>query len=162
MNMPQSALDDIDRRIHRELQSNARTSNVDLADAVGLSPSPCLRRVRALEEGGVIRGYVALVDAAAVGLPVSVFVRVTLEKQVEHDLDAFEDAVRAREEVMECYLMTGDSDYHLRVVVPDIPAYERFLKDHLTRIPGVANIRSSFALKQVIYRTAMPLRRAGR
>ena len=131
------------------LQGNARLSNVDLAGQVGLSQSPCLRRVRNLEQGGVIKGYVALVDQQAVGLPVSVFVSVSLERQVERALETFEAAIRARPEVMECYLMTGDADYLLRVVAADLTAYERFLMDHLTRIEGVASIRSSFALKQV-------------
>ncbi|MCH7711479.1 MAG: Lrp/AsnC family transcriptional regulator [Proteobacteria bacterium] len=102
-------------------------------------------------------GYVALVDAAAVGLPVSVFVQVTLERQIEAALETFEAAVKQRPEVMECYLMTGDADYLLRVVVSDLPTYEAFLKDHLTRIPGIANIKSSFALNQVKYRTSLPL-----
>lgn len=150
-------LDAIDRRILEVLQEDARISNVDLAARVNLSPSPCLRRVRALENAGVLKGYVALVTPEAVGLQLNVFVRVTLERQVEQALDAFESTVRDRPEVMECYLMTGDSDYHLRVVVADVPAYERFLKDHLTRIPGLANIQSSFALKQISYRTALPL-----
>ncbi len=155
--MAEIELDAVDRRILGELQRNARISNTALAEAVSLSPSPCLRRVRALEERGVIKQYVTLVDPAAVGLQLNVFVRVTLAQQIEHSLEVFEQAIRERPEVMECYLMTGDSDYHLRVVVPDIPAYERFLLDHLTRVPGVANIRSSFALKQVSYRTALPL-----
>lgn len=155
--MAETPLDDIDRRILAELQRNGRISNAALAEAVNLSPSPCLRRVRALEERGIIRQYATLIDPAAVGLPLNVFVRVTLAQQIEHNLEIFEKTIRQRPEVMECYLMTGDSDYHLRVVVPDLPAYERFLMDHLTRIPGVANIRSSFALKQVSYRTALPL-----
>ena len=138
-------------------------SNVDLAGEVGLSPSPCLRRVRTLEERGVIRRYVTLLDQAAVGLPVSVFVNVALERQVESALEIFEDAVQRRPEVVECYLMTGGADYLLRVVVTDIAAYERFLMDHLTRIPGVRSIQSSFALKQVAYRTALPIAdRAGK
>lgn len=151
------ALDEIDRRILALLQEEARLPNVDLAGKVGLSPSPCLRRVRALERRGAIRRYVTLVDPAAVGLPISVFVAVTLEKQVETELERFEVAVRKRPEIMECYLMTGESDYLLRVVVKDLVAYERFLMDHLTRIKGVASIKSSFALKQVQYRTALPL-----
>jgi Lrp/AsnC family leucine-responsive transcriptional regulator len=150
-------LDDIDRRILAVLQANARTTNVELAAAVGLSPSPCLRRVRDLEARGVLRAYAALVDPAAVGLGVSVFVQVTLERQVEEGLGRFERAVLERPEVMECYLMTGDADYLLRVVVADLPAFERFLLEHLTRIPGVASIKSSFALKQVKYTTALPL-----
>ena len=155
--MPQKSLDEIDRRILAVLQDNARVANVDLARRVGVSASPCWRRVRELEESGVISRYVTLVEPAALGLQVSVFVQVTLEKQIEAALEHFESAVLARPEVMECYLMTGDADYHLRVVVEDLPAYERFLMDHLTRVPGIANIRSSFALKQVKYTTALPL-----
>src|SRR5262245_4603019 len=147
--MLQPDLDAIDRRILAKLQEDARIANVDLAREVGLSPSPCLRRVRDLEERKVIRSYVTLVDPADVGLGVSVFVQVSLERQIERALEVFEAAVRARPEVMECYLMTGDADYLLRVVVTDLPAYERFLMDHLTRIAGVASIKSSFALKQV-------------
>ena len=150
-------LDAIDRRILTELQGNARISNAELAEAVGLSPSPCLRRVRALEAAGVIKGYAALLDAAEVGLPISVFVQVTLERQIERALEAFETAIQDRPEVMECYLMTGDADYLLRVVVSDLNAYERFLKEHLTRVSGVASIKSSFALNQVKYSTALPL-----
>ncbi|MCH8091257.1 MAG: Lrp/AsnC family transcriptional regulator [Proteobacteria bacterium] len=155
--MPDSDLDAIDRRILDRLQEDGRVSNVELANDVGISSSPCWRRVRELEKRGVISGYVALVDAAAVGLPVSVFVQVTLERQIETALETFEAAVKARPEVMECYLMTGDADYLLRVVVSDLPTYEAFLKDHLTRIPGIANIKSSFALNQVKYRTSLPL-----
>ena len=155
--MPDTGLDAIDRRILDRLQENGRVSNVELANDVGISSSPCWRRVRELERRGVISGYVALVDAAAVGLPVSVFVQVTLERQIEAALETFEAAVKARPEVMECYLMTGDADYLLRVVVSDLPTYEAFLKDHLTRIPGIANIKSSFALNQVKYRTSLPL-----
>ena len=150
-------LDLIDRRILENLQDDARMRNVDLAGKVGLSPSPCLRRVGNLEQTGVIRGYATLLDAEAVGLPVSIFVSVTLEKQVERALKIFEKHIRARPEVMECYLMTGDADYLLRVVTADLAAYEKFLIGHLTRIPGVASIKSSFALKQVAYRTALPI-----
>ena len=155
--MPGQARDTIDARILEALQEDARISNVELARKVGLSPSPCLRRVRALEAAGVIRRSVTLLDPRAIGLPVSVFINVRLEKQVERALEVFESAVRRRPEVMECYLMTGEADYLLRVVVPDLDAYQRFLMDHITRIPGVASIRSSFALRQVQYRTAMPL-----
>jgi Lrp/AsnC family leucine-responsive transcriptional regulator len=152
-----SELDEIDLRILAELQENARISNVDLASAVGLSPSPCLRRVRELEASGVIRGHVTLLDPNRLGLGVSVFVNVSLERQVEDALETFEAAVTRRPEVVECYLMTGNADYLLRVVVPDLPAFERLMIDHLTRIPGVSNIRSSFSLKQVKYRTQLPL-----
>lgn len=155
--MPKIELDAIDRKIIACLQENARISNVELAEAAGLSPSPCLRRVRALEDAGVIKGYVALVDPAVVGMHVNIFVRVSLERQTEEIIDKFERAIGNRREVMECYLMSGDTDYHLRVVVPDLLSYEQFLKNHLTRIPGIANIKSSFALRQVTYRTALPI-----
>ncbi len=155
--MPRSQLDRIAWRILDRLQSDARISNADLAREVGLSPSPCLRRVRELEQSGVIKDYVTLLEPAGIGLPISVFVQVTLERQVERALETFERAMLGRPEVMECYLMTGDADYLLRVVVADIEAYETFLKEHLTRVPGVAGIKSSFALNQVKYRTALPL-----
>ena len=155
--MQKVALDAIDRRILDALQENARISNADLARDVGLSASACSRRVRELEETGVIQRYATLVDPVIAGMPVSVFVNVTLERQVEPDLESFEAAIQALPEVMECYLMTGGSDYLLRVVASDVAAFRRFLMDHLTRIPGVANIRSSFALNQVKYRTALPL-----
>ncbi|MET0680872.1 MAG: Lrp/AsnC family transcriptional regulator [Burkholderiales bacterium] len=155
--MPDEPLDAIDRTILDRLQDHARLSNVELARAVNLSPSPCLARVRRLEERGLIRRYVTLLDPVKLGLTVSVLVQVTLEKQIEPALQAFEKAIRARPEVMECYLMTGDADYLLRVVVPDVPAFERFILDFLSRVPGVGNIKSSFALKQVKYQTALPL-----
>jgi uncharacterized protein (TIGR00730 family) len=127
-------------------------SNVELARAVGLSPSPCLARVRALEQAGFISRYVSLLDALKVGLKVSVFIQVALERQVEKALEVFENAILERPEVMECYLMTGEADYLLRVVVPDIQALEEFILRFLSRVPGVGNIKSSFALKQVKYR----------
>ena len=150
-------LDRTDYRILHHIQNNARISNVELAEAVGLSPSPCLRRVKALEEAGVIRRYAGIVDPGAVGLPISIFVNVSLERQERSQLEDFEERIRSYPEVMECYLMTGTSDYLVRIVVPDLQAYERFLADKLTRIPGVANIQSSFALKQVVYNTELPL-----
>ena len=153
-------IDEVDAEILRHLQENARISNVRLARAVGLSPSPCLRRVQALQDKGVIRRYVTLLDPAAIGLGVSVFVQVTLERQVEHALEVFERTILARPEVMECYLMTGNADYLMRIVVADVTAYEKFLKEHLTRAPGVASINSSFALNQVKYGTALPLPQA--
>jgi DNA-binding Lrp family transcriptional regulator len=150
-------LDATDWKILRLLQSDARMSNVDLARQVGLSPSPCLNRVRALEQSGYISRYVSLLDALRVGLKVSVFIQVTLEKQIKPALETFERAIRDRPEVMECYLMTGDADYLLRVVVPDLQAVEHFILNFLSHVPGVGNIRSSFALKQVKYQTALPL-----
>ncbi len=155
--MPETTLDATDWKILARLQEDARLSNVDLAAAVHLSPSPCLNRVRALEADGIIRRYVTLLDPLELGLRVSVFIQVTLERQVESALEVFERAIKSRPEVMECYLMTGDADYLIRIVVTDVQALERFILDFLTRIPGVGNIRSSFALKQVKYQTALPL-----
>ncbi|MSQ86569.1 MAG: Lrp/AsnC family transcriptional regulator [Alphaproteobacteria bacterium] len=155
--MPKITLDDTDIRLLRILQENARLSNVELAERVGLSASPCLRRMRQLEDSGVIKGYMTLIDQNVIGLPVSVFISVTLKEQSERALDEFEGRIRALPEVMECYLMTGTADYLLRVVTADLAAYERFLKEHLTRIPAIASIQSSFALKQVSFRTALPL-----
>jgi DNA-binding Lrp family transcriptional regulator len=114
--------------------------------------------VRRLEEAGLISKYVALLDPLKLGLSVSVFIQIRLEKQVERALEVFEAAIGKYPEVMECYLMTGDADYLIRVVVPDVPALERFIVDELSKIPGVANIRSSFALKQVKYKTVLPIR----
>ncbi len=151
------AMDDTDWRILAALQDDARLTNADLAERVFLSPSPCLRRVRDLEQAGLIRRYVTLLDPLKLGLTVSVFIQVSLEKQMRGALDTFENAVLARDAVMECYLMTGDADYLLRVVVPDMQSLERFIVDYLAKIPGVSNIRSSFALKQVKYKTALPL-----
>ena len=149
-------LDSIDWKILSVLQDNARIPNVDLADRVNLSPSPCLARVRTLEREGFIKRYVTLLKSEAVGLGVSVFVQVRLERQVEASLNTFEKAVTARPEVMECYLMTGASDYLLRVVVSDLQEFQIFVTD-LSKIPGVGNIQSSVALKQVKYKTALPL-----
>ena len=155
--MPSIELDDLDRKILAELQKNARISNVELARTVGLSPSPCLRRVKTLEKLGVIDGYVSLLNQSAVGFPVSVFVNVTLERQIEAALEHFENEIKKRPEVVECYLMTGDADYLLRVVTGDLQDYQQFLVNYLTRIPGVRSIKSSFSLKQVSFRTALPL-----
>ena len=160
--MLRTSLDRTDLDILRELQHNARLSNVELAKRVHLSPSPCLARVRALERRGVINRYVALVDPVAVGLGLSVFIQVSLERQAEKPLEQFQSAVSRFPEIVECYLMTGDSDYLLRVVVPDVQSLEKFMLNGLTRISGVANIRSSFALKQVKYDTALPLPPADR
>jgi len=149
-------LDSIDWRILSVLQDDARLANVDLAEKIHLSPSPCLARVKSLEREGFISRYVTLLNPQAVGLGVSVFVQVRLEKQVEASLTTFEKAIAARQEVMECYLMTGSSDYLLRVVVSDLQEFQRFVTD-VSKIPGVGNIQSSVALKQVKYKTALPL-----
>ncbi|WP_447884370.1 Lrp/AsnC family transcriptional regulator [Serratia fonticola] len=150
-------LDRTDVAILNSMQTNSRITNAELARSVNLSPTPCFNRVKAMEELGIIIGQVTLLEPAVLGLHVNVFIQVSLEKQVEGALSNFERAIDQRPEVMECYLMTGDADYLLRVLVPDIRALERFILDHLTKIPGVANIRSSFALKQVRYKTALPL-----
>lgn len=155
--MPMQRLLEVDVQILARLQQNARLSNIALARAVGLSPSACLRRVRALEEQGYVRKFVTLLDPVRLGLGASIFIQVSLDKKDEPTLRGFEQAIASRSEVVECYLMTGDSDYLLRVVVPDVHAFERFLMDHLTKIRGIASIKSSFALKQVKYTTALPL-----
>lgn len=155
--MPDHKLDEIDRRIVRLLQTDGRMSNQDLADKVGLSPSPCARRVRLLEEAGIIQGYVALVDQDKLGLPVSVFASIKLERQREEELDRFGVAVARWPEVADCYLMTGPRDYLLRIIVSDLAAYERFLKEKLTRLDNVASIESSFALGQVKRSFSVPL-----
>ncbi len=155
--MSELRFSEIDVEILRLLQRAARQSNVDLAKKVGLSPSACLRRNRALEKLGVIRDYVTLLDPKQLGLGASVFVQVTLERKDETSLKRFETAIGKHSDVVECYLMTGDSDYLLRVVVPDVAAFERFIMQHLAKIPGIGSIRSSFALKQVKYTTALPL-----
>jgi len=155
--MPNHTLDLTDVKILRELQNEAKLSNVELAGRVHLSPSPCLARVRRLEQVGIISRYVTLLEPHALGLGVSVFIQIRLERQIETALETFEQAMLRHAEVMECYLMTGEADYLIRVVVPDVPALERFILDVLSQIPGVANIRSSFALKQVKYKTALPL-----
>jgi Lrp/AsnC family leucine-responsive transcriptional regulator len=155
--MPIHELDAIDRNVLLHLQSDGRVTNQDLAAEVGLSPSPCLRRVRQLEADGIITGYVALVDPDKVGLGVSAFVRVRLSQQDDRHLATFETAIAAFPEVMECYLMTGEADYQLRVLVESLAAFEDFLRHKLTRIAGVSQVTSSFALRPVVYRTALPL-----
>ena len=150
-------LDALDLRILRELQADASVSNVVLAQRVGLSPSPCLARVKALEREGVIRQVVALLNAQVLGLHLNVFISISLKQQTRASLEAFEAKVCAREEVMECYLMTGDADYLIRVAVADMAALERFILEQLSPMKEVEKIRSSFALKQVRYKTALPL-----
>jgi Lrp/AsnC family leucine-responsive transcriptional regulator len=150
-------LDAIDIRILCELQRDGSLTNVELASRVNLSPSPCLARVKRLEKIGVISRRVTLLDARRLGLKVVVFISVSLDKQRRETLDTFERRIASLPQVMECYLMSGDADYLLRVVVPDVEALERLIIDQITRIPGVASIRSSFALKQVLYSTALPL-----
>ena len=150
-------LDAIDVKILRALQDNARLSNVQLASEVGLSPSPCLVRVRALEESGLIGKYVALLDPGRLGLKMSVFIQISLGNQTENALEIFQSAINDYPEVMECYLMTGDADYLLRVVVADVDALRDFILNKLSTIEGIANIRSSVAISQVKYVTALPI-----
>ena len=152
-------LDKIDLSILDYLQRDGRATTVELSEAAGLSPSPCHRRQKMLEESGVITGYVALLDQDRVGLPINVMVSVELIGQTQEHLEAFEAGVSDLPEVMECTLLTGSSDYLLRVVATDLGAYEEFLRTRLTRLPGVRGVRSAFALKRVIYRTNLPLKR---
>ena len=155
--MPNNKIDTIDLRIFHELQQCGKISKVDLAGRVGLSPSPCLSRVRALEQKGIIDRYVALVKPDRVGLLINVFIQVTLERQVEKVMETFEAKMEAYPEVMECYLMTGNSDYLIRLLVSDIKTLEAFIVQKLSTIDGVLNIQSSFALKQVKYKTELPI-----
>ncbi len=150
-------LDAVDIRILDELQADAGLSNIELARRVHLSASPCLARVKALRAGGVIRRYVALLDAQQLGLHLNVFISISLKQQSRAALEAFEVRVCSRDEVMECYLMTGDADYLIRVAVSDMAALERFILEELSPIEQIEKIRSSFSLKQVRYKTALPL-----
>ena len=151
-------LDRYDRAILRLLQQDARITNTRLADEVSLSESACLRRVRALEESGLIQGYTALIDQHKAGFPANVFVSITLDRQSQAGLEAFESAVRRVPEVMECYLMTGEYDYLLRIVVADLKDFERIHAQHLTRLPSVARVHSSFAMRTVTRASALPQR----
>lgn len=151
-------LDDIDLKIVRALQMDGRMAVQDLAEKVGLSASPCARRVRLLEKAGIIKGYAAIIDASKVGLPISVFASIKLERQREEELDRFAKAVSRWPEVVDCFLMTGQRDYLMRIVVSDLEAYERFLKEKLTKLDGVASIESSFALGEIKRSPALPVK----
>lgn len=151
-------LDRFDRAIVQTLQHEGRIANSVLAEKVSLSESACLRRVRALEESGLIEGYTAIINQERAGYPVNVFVSITLERQDQTDLSAFEKAVRQIPEVMECYLMTGDYDYLLRVAVADTADFERLHSQHLTRLPHVARVHSSFALRPVQKSRELPIK----
>jgi len=157
--MPVRPVDAIDRRILTVLQAEGRATNHDIAASVGLSPSPCLRRIRNLEQDGIIRGYVALVDPEPLGLAVTAFVRVRLGGQDDRHLTEFEAAISGFPEVMECYLMSGEADYQLRILVSSLGEFENFLRQKLTRIAGVQQVTSSFALRPIVYRTAVPIER---
>ena len=151
-------LDKYDKLILESLQRDGRISNVQLAEKVSLSESACLRRVRALENDGFIDRYVALVSQPKVGLAGNVFVFIGLQREEESELTAFENAVRSIPEVMECFLMTGEFDYLLRVVVSDMADFERLHRDSLTRLPGVARVNSSVAIRTVQKKTELPLK----
>ncbi|WP_457813846.1 Lrp/AsnC family transcriptional regulator (plasmid) [Sinorhizobium meliloti] len=144
------ALDNVDRNILRLLRIDARTSNAKLATEVGLSPSACLRRIKLLEQAGVIRGYTALIDTTRSESIIAVIINITLERQTEDYLDKFEAAVRRHPEIRECYLMTGGSDYMLRVDVENAGAFERIHKEVLSTLPGVLQIHSSFSIRAVL------------
>ena len=153
-----TTLDRLDRRILDQLQRNARISNLELAEAVGLSPTPCARRVTRLEESGLIRGHATLLDQQKLGLSLTAFISISMDRHTPDRFETFEEAVRDYPEVIECAVVTGqNSDYLLQVVVPDMAYYERFLLGRLTRIPGVSGVQSSFVLRRVVQRTALPL-----
>ena len=149
-------MDSKDRQILRALQSDGRLTNQDLSDQVNLSPSPCLRRVRNLEEQGVIQGYTAVVDQKAWGLPVTVFIRITLERHSDEAVEAFERAITDMSQVMDCWMMTGRADYLLRVIAADLDDYERFVRRDLHRAHGIASIDTSFAYGRVKHAQVLP------
>lgn len=151
-------LDQIDLNILKHLQENARITNAELAERVGLSPTPCLRRLRRLEADGVIRGYRTEVDRDVLGLSVTVIILVKLEKEDEQNLRAFEDMAMRRPEIMECQLVTGKFDYFLRVVLPTLTSYEAFLSETLLRTENIASIESSFTLREVTKKAVLPTR----
>jgi Lrp/AsnC family transcriptional regulator, leucine-responsive regulatory protein len=151
------AVDSHDRAIVRVLQTDGRMSNVELAERINLSESATLRRVRALEEVGLIQGYSARINQARAGLPGNVFISITLQRQDQQDLEAFEAAVQQVPEIMECYLMTGNFDYLLRVVVADTDDFERIHSQKLTRLPGVSRVQSSFTLRTVRKSSVLPM-----
>lgn len=151
-------LDRTDRRILALMQADGRISNLELADAVGLSPTPCSRRVKRLEESGVIERHVTLLNQSALGLKLTAIIGITMDRHTPDRFDNFEKTVKDYPEVMECAVVTGQAaDYLLRVVVPDMEYYEKFLLGRLTRIAGVTGVHSSFVLRQVIQRTELPL-----
>ncbi|WP_454892286.1 Lrp/AsnC family transcriptional regulator [Aestuariirhabdus haliotis] len=156
--MPNKPFDRIDRQILHEIQKNGNISNLELAERVGLSPSPCSRRVRLLQEAGIIDRQVTLLDQEALGLSLTIYINVNLGNQLSSRLDNFEARIAEYDEVLECALVTGsDADYFLKVVMPDMATYERFLLKELNQIEGVTSIRTSFVLRQVLQRTELPL-----
>lgn len=154
--MEDFSIDSIDIQILKILQQDAGISNAELAEKVSLSPSPCSRRVKLLEKAGYIRGRATLLDPKAIGLPVNVFIQISLSRQRKDNLERFEKSIEQWPEIMECYLITGDIDYLIRVVVPDLDGCHHFL-DKLTALDGISHIKSSFSLKQIRYKTELPL-----
>ena len=151
-------IDRYDHQILRQLQVDGRLSNQELADRIGLSPSPCLRRVRALEEAGIITDYRALVDAKALGLSLMALIHISMDRHTPERFESLEAAVKDIPEVMECLLITGQAaDYQLKVVVRDMDAYQELLLNRITRIPGVTGVHSSFVLRRVVDKTALPI-----
>jgi Lrp/AsnC family leucine-responsive transcriptional regulator len=151
-------LDRYDRRILEILQEEGRISNQDLADRIGLSPSPCLRRVRALEESGLILGYRAMLDGSRIGLTLLALVHISMDRHTPERFARFDAAVNELPEVLECLLITGqEADYQLKVIVRDMDAYQSLLLNKITRIEGVTGVHSSFVLRRVVERTALPL-----
>ncbi|WP_439111132.1 Lrp/AsnC family transcriptional regulator [Lentibacter sp.] len=151
------AIDETDRRILKVLQRKGRISNAELSEAANLSPSACHRRVQRLEKEGYIRDYVALLNARKMGVPTTVFVEITLQAQADEVLDAFEKAVGRIPDVLECHLMAGSADYLLKVVAENTDDFARIHRQHLARLPGVAQMQSSFALRTVFKTTALPV-----
>ncbi|WP_299662948.1 Lrp/AsnC family transcriptional regulator [uncultured Ruegeria sp.] len=152
-------MDEIDSKLIRALQNDGRMTVIDLAEHVGLSPTPCARRLDRLQRDGIITGYAAQVDPERLGFGVTIFVSVELEKQDRYAIDSFEKAIRRCDEVMECYLMTGSRDILLRVVAKDLNAFDAFLENRLMKIQGIRNLRSNFALRTMVKRDALPLQR---
>lgn len=151
-------LDSYDRRLLQELQRDGRISNQELADRIGLSPSPCLRRVRALHEQGVIIGYHALLDARKLGLTLMALIHISMDRHTPERFANFEEAIQALPQVLECLLITGqDADYQLKVIVRDMEAYQELLLNKITRIPGVSGVHSSFVMRRVVDNTALPV-----
>ena len=155
-------LDRTDKRILRELQADGRISNQELADRVGLSPSPCLRRVKQLEEEGIIEGYVGMVNASKLGLKMMALIQIRMDRHTPERFDEIEKTLRDYPQVLECILITGQTaDYQVKVIVKDMEEYQDFLLNKITPLPGVSDVHSSFVLRQVIYKTALPIEETG-
>ena len=157
------ALDKLDKRILQELQSNGSITNLELADKIGLSPTPCARRVKQLEEGGIIERQVTLLNASRLDLKLTALIQISMDRHTPDRFEVFEDKVKGYPEVVECLLITGQSaDYQLKVIVPDMESYQEFLLDKITRIEGVSDVHSSFILRKVVNSTELPLNHIGK